>query len=158
MKRLAVLVLLLALAACAPTVQHAGAPGAGFEGPRLEDHAVVSFDGTPIVYNLMEPPDASASHRVPTILRAHGWGAAGETPSFLSSASRALLAADYAVLSWDARGFGQSGGLADVDGSPSLKFFRSRSCLSISAISPCSLSSCLRTDATYCAFAGLEDV
>src|SRR5207244_3465426 len=46
MKRLAALVVLLALAACAPTVQHAGAPGAGFEGPRLEDHTVVSFDGT----------------------------------------------------------------------------------------------------------------
>lgn len=47
--------------------------------------------------------------------------------------------------------------LADVEGSPALKFFRSASCLSMPAISPCSLSSCLRTDATYCAFAGLED-
>src|SRR5258708_13002140 len=47
--------------------------------------------------------------------------------------------------------------LADVEGSPSLKFFTSRSCLSTPATSPCSLSSCLRTDATYCAFAGLED-
>src|SRR6266849_9330849 len=48
--------------------------------------------------------------------------------------------------------------LADVDGSPSLKFFRSTSCLSMSATCPCSLSSCLRTDATYCASTGLEDV
>src|SRR5713226_10017195 len=47
--------------------------------------------------------------------------------------------------------------LADVDGSPSLNFFRSISCLSISAICPCSLSSCLRTEDTYCAFAGFED-
>src|SRR5713226_1235797 len=47
--------------------------------------------------------------------------------------------------------------LADVDGSPSLNFFRSISCLSISAICPCSLSSCLRTEATYCAFGDLED-
>src|SRR6266566_2507775 len=47
--------------------------------------------------------------------------------------------------------------LADVEGLPSLKFFRSTSCLSMPAISPCSLSSCLRTDARYCAFAGLED-
>ena len=88
---------------------------AGDVVPVTRRGVITSFDGTPIVYNLMEPPDASASHRVPTILRAHGWGAAGETPSFLSSASRALLAADYAVLSWDARGFGQSGGLASVD-------------------------------------------
>src|SRR6266446_1022512 len=47
--------------------------------------------------------------------------------------------------------------LADVEGSPSLKFFKSTSCLSMPAISPCSLSSCLRTDPRYCAFAGLED-
>src|ERR1700686_1874274 len=46
--------------------------------------------------------------------------------------------------------------LADVEGSPSLKFFRSTSCLSRPATSPCNLSSRLRTDATYCAFAGLE--
>src|SRR6266849_3747384 len=47
--------------------------------------------------------------------------------------------------------------LADVEGSPALKFFRSTSCLSMSASWPCSFSSWLRTDATYCAFTGLED-
>src|SRR5258708_6502786 len=47
--------------------------------------------------------------------------------------------------------------LADVEGSPALKFFRSTSCLLMSASWPCSFSSCLRTDATYCAFTGLED-
>src|SRR5437879_249380 len=44
--------------------------------------------------------------------------------------------------------------LADVEGLPSLKFFRSTSCLSMPAISPCSLSSCLRTDARYCGLGG----
>ncbi|HWA62213.1 MAG TPA: alpha/beta fold hydrolase [Caulobacteraceae bacterium] len=37
---------LLLLAACAPTIQHAGHPELGFTGPHLEDHAFVSFDGT----------------------------------------------------------------------------------------------------------------
>src|ERR1700730_10367329 len=46
--------------------------------------------------------------------------------------------------------------LAAVEGSHSLKFFRSTSCLSRPATSPCNLSSCLRTDRTYCAFASLE--
>ncbi|MDP1736277.1 MAG: alpha/beta fold hydrolase [Caulobacter sp.] len=34
-----------ALAGCAPTVQLAGSPGAGFAGPRLEADVFVSFDG-----------------------------------------------------------------------------------------------------------------
>src|SRR6266403_271469 len=46
--------------------------------------------------------------------------------------------------------------LVDVEGLPSLKFFRSTSCLSMSAICACSLSSCLRTAATYCASTGFE--
>src|SRR6266403_1314647 len=46
--------------------------------------------------------------------------------------------------------------LVDVEGLPSLKFFRSTSCLSMSAICACSLSSCLRTEATYCASTGWE--
>src|SRR5260370_39815880 len=47
---------------------------------------------------------------------------------------------------------------AYVEGSPSLNFFRSTSCLSTSPICSCSLSSCLRTDAAYCVFVGLEDI
>ena len=39
------LALLLALGACAPLVQHAGRPDAGFLGPRIEQNHVVSFDG-----------------------------------------------------------------------------------------------------------------
>jgi acylglycerol lipase len=44
--RLALVVAALALlAACAPTVQQAGRPEAGFTGPRLDGAAFVSFDG-----------------------------------------------------------------------------------------------------------------
>ena len=37
---------LLLLAACAPLLQQAGAPGADFRGPRLEDRDFISFDGS----------------------------------------------------------------------------------------------------------------
>src|SRR4051794_9020115 len=76
---------------------------------------MTSFDGTPIVYNLFEPAGASPSHRVPVILRTHGWGGSGEQADGLSGTSKALLGADYAVLTWDERGFGQSGGDANID-------------------------------------------
>ncbi|MHB8329106.1 MAG: hypothetical protein ACYDD6_05720, partial [Acidimicrobiales bacterium] len=39
--------------------------------------SISSFDCTPIVFNLFEPKDASASHRVYTILEGPGWGSAG---------------------------------------------------------------------------------
>ncbi len=38
--------LLLTLAACSPVTQRVGHPGADFSGPRIENHAFVSFDGT----------------------------------------------------------------------------------------------------------------
>lgn len=76
---------------------------------------ITSFDGTPIVYNLFLPAGASASHQVPVILRTHGWGGKGETASGLSGTAQAFLNADYAVLTWDSRGFGASGGEANVD-------------------------------------------
>ncbi len=41
----AIVALLLLLTACAPLTQQAGLPGAGFEGPRLEDNGFISFDG-----------------------------------------------------------------------------------------------------------------
>ncbi|HET6971832.1 MAG TPA: alpha/beta hydrolase, partial [Phenylobacterium sp.] len=46
MKRLALLLLLFALSACAPMLRQApSTPGPGFRGPHLEADAVVSFDG-----------------------------------------------------------------------------------------------------------------
>lgn len=71
---------------------------------------VVSFDGTPIVYNLFEPTDASETNPVYTILEGPGWSSAGDT-----SPDPELIKDDYAELTWDPRGFGQSGGVAEVD-------------------------------------------
>ena len=46
MKRFLVILAALMLTACTPLVtQHAGAPGASFQGPRIEADSVVSFDG-----------------------------------------------------------------------------------------------------------------
>ena len=82
---------------------------------RYERGFISSFDGTPIVWNLFLPTDASASHKVPVILRGHGWGGSGETATSASGTLLKLVAADYAVMTWDSRGFGQSGGDANVD-------------------------------------------
>lgn len=74
---------------------------------------VTSFDDTPIVYNLNLPDAETNPAPWPVILIGHGWGGAGSTSTggFIG----ALLAKGYAVLTWDARGFGQSGGEAWVD-------------------------------------------
>src|SRR5204862_26245 len=64
---------------------------------------------------LFEPNSASAAHPVPVILRTHGWGGSGEQAISLSGTATKLLANGYAVITWDSRGFGQSGGEANVD-------------------------------------------
>ena len=104
------LAVVLAIALAVPLLAHAdNVPIHSIRG------FVTSFDGTPIVYNLILPDSASPSNPVPIILRTHGWGGKGETESGLSSTARALLNNGYAVITWDARGFGASGGEANVD-------------------------------------------
>jgi ABC-2 type transport system ATP-binding protein len=78
-----------------------------------DDQVATSFDGTKIVYTLFLPDSASASHPVPAILRTHGWGGSRETTA--TGFVRQLLDNGYAVLTWDSRGFGQSGGTVEVD-------------------------------------------
>jgi ABC-2 type transport system ATP-binding protein len=87
-------------------------PAAG--AVQTEDRQVAtSIDGTPIVYTLHLPDRASASDPVPAVLITHGWGGSRQrTPSAFSSR---LMEEGYAVLSWDQRGFGQSGGQVEVD-------------------------------------------
>jgi alpha-beta hydrolase superfamily lysophospholipase len=92
----------LMLAACAPTVQQAGAPPAGFAGPRLEPNTFVSFDGARL--GLTEW-DAEGGAPWAVIVGAHG----------MNDYSNAfhLAAADWAkrgitTLAYDQRGFGRS--------------------------------------------------
>jgi len=70
---------------------------------------IVSYDGTAIVYNLFEPLNPAAGSVYP-IMIGPGWGSAGDT-----SPDPNLISQGYAELTWDPRGFGQSGGVAEVD-------------------------------------------
>ena len=71
-----------------------------------------STEPVKICYSLFKPAGADAHHRVPVIFHSHGWGgsrttAADEFAKFLKSG--------YGVLSFDQRGFGESGGKARVE-------------------------------------------
>src|SRR5947209_11722015 len=70
---------------------------------------IVSYDGTAIVYNLFEPLNPARGSVYP-ILEGPGWGSAGDT-----TPDPKLISGGYAELTWDPRGFGQSGGVAEVD-------------------------------------------
>ncbi|MFG2055483.1 alpha/beta fold hydrolase [Micromonospora sp. NPDC048930] len=58
------------------------------------------------------PRDASARHRVPAVLLAHGFGGTKES---VRDDAEDLAARGYAVLTWTARGFGRSGGEIHLD-------------------------------------------
>ena len=65
-----------------------------------------------ICYTLFRPAGASRDHRVPLIMHSHGWGGSRTTDP---EAFRSWLRAGYGVLSFDQRGFGESGGRAHVE-------------------------------------------
>ena len=65
-----------------------------------------------ICYTLFRPTGASADRPVPMLMHSHGWGGSRATdPGSVS----AFLDAGYGVLSFDQRGFGESGGKAHVE-------------------------------------------
>jgi ABC-2 type transport system ATP-binding protein len=101
------LLLAAALVLAAPAVAYA------------RDATVTSFDGTQIVLSFHPAPQGG---KAPTILEGHGWGGSRETN--LDAASDevtgdvgvgALRKAGFNVLTWDSRGFGDSGGTVTVD-------------------------------------------
>ncbi len=65
-----------------------------------------------ICFTLFKPAGASAKHKVPMILHSHGWGGSRTTDP---AAFQQWLDAKYGVLSFDQRGFGESGGTAQVE-------------------------------------------
>ncbi|GAA4847002.1 CocE/NonD family hydrolase [Saccharopolyspora rosea] len=86
-------------------------PAVAAPEPSTAHRVVRSFDGTPIYRTLFLPVGADAAHPAPLVLRSHGWGGHGERDlAEASTTTRALLDAGYAVLTWDERGFGYSGG------------------------------------------------
>ncbi len=87
-------------------------------GPRVTDGCVTSVPdpGTTakveICYSLFKPAGASADRRVPMIMHSHGWGGSrNQDPADFQR----FLDAGYGVLSYDQRGFGESGGQAYVE-------------------------------------------
>lgn len=70
-----------------------------------------------ICYSLFKPAKASRKRRVPMIMHSHGWGGSRTTDP---AAFDQWLKAGYGVLSFDQRGFGESGGRAHVE-RPSLE-------------------------------------
>ena len=91
------------------------------------DWNITSFDGTVIrahwfPVNSYVPTAGTGPH--PTVLMGPGWSLAGDTDTTGQGVLgglpiKDLLAAGYNVLTWDPRGFGHSGGQAEVD-SPEL--------------------------------------
>ncbi|MBW3584070.1 MAG: CocE/NonD family hydrolase [Euryarchaeota archaeon] len=71
-----------------------------------------SFDGVLIHYTAFQPGGASATDPVPVILHSHGWG--GSRAKDIGGSVEMMLLAGYGVVSFDARGHGQSGGVATV--------------------------------------------
>src|SRR3954454_7518414 len=98
---------LAAALACAPSAS-------------AKDVTITSFDGTKIAAHWFPGKGVDAGSPAPTVLEGPGWSSAGETEggglaSGLGGAFRGpgitnFTSHGYNVLTWDPRGFGQSGG------------------------------------------------
>jgi ABC-2 type transport system ATP-binding protein len=101
-------------AAVAPTV--AGSP-AGAASATTRDGCVLSrpepgsTEPVKICYTLFKPARASAANKVPLVMHSHGWGGSRERDP--ASFDR-YLSNGFGVLSFDQRGFGESGGKAHI--------------------------------------------
>ena len=85
-----------------------------FAGSALaRDGYVTSFDGTKIVYSFFPDPALTAGQTAPTVMFGAGYSSARAGSS--DATVTALLAAGYNVLTWDPRGFGDSGGDVELD-------------------------------------------
>jgi ABC-2 type transport system ATP-binding protein len=86
------------------------------------DTKVTSFDGTKINTHFFAARGLKAGAKAPTVLVGHGYGQQGETDPESSSEELfgsiglgPLRSAGFNVLTWDARGFGESGGNVEID-------------------------------------------
>jgi ABC-2 type transport system ATP-binding protein len=83
------------------------------------DFDLTSFDGTKIRIHWFPDPTAAGNAR-PTVLMGPGWGQTGDTDTSQAGLQgalsiQALWQGGFNVLTWDPRGFGKSGGAAEVD-------------------------------------------
>ena len=89
---------------------------------QARDTTVTSFDGTKIALSFFPAAGLASGQRAPTILEGHGWGQSRDTNENSTSDELfgqvglgPLRRAGFNVLTWDARGWGQSGGRIEVD-------------------------------------------
>jgi ABC-2 type transport system ATP-binding protein len=114
-RRLAIASVLAVLTAMAPTMS---VPASGALGPKTTNACVSSVpepgteEAVKICYTLFKPAGASRAHKVPMVLHSHGWGGSRtrDADSF-----KKWLDAGFGILSFDQRGFGESGGKAHVE-------------------------------------------
>ncbi len=93
----------------------AGSTGQAAATAARQDVTVTMADGTAIAATLWLPSGTPPAGGWPAIVLFHGLGGSREDMNVL--AQRAFLPGDrYAVLAYDARGHGQSGGLIGIDG------------------------------------------
>ncbi len=96
----------LSLAACAPITQQAGRPDALFAGPRLEDDAVVSFDGARLrLQRWLPPPEVNDGEPWAVVIGLHGMNDYSQS---FHLAGPAWAAQGIATYAFDQRGFGGS--------------------------------------------------
>ncbi len=103
------------LAAALPALS---SPATAQVGPRVTNDCLKSVpepgttESVQICYTLFQPKGATRRHKVPMIFHSHGWAGSRTTDP---AAFRKWLDAGFGVLSFDQRGFGESGGKAHVE-------------------------------------------
>lgn len=107
----------LTVAQAAPTLGASAAAG-GPSQARVTNGCLTSVPdpGTTapvkICYSIFKPAGASQKHQLPMIIHSHGWGSSRTTDP---AVFKPFTDAGYGVLSFDQRGFGESGGQAYVE-------------------------------------------
>ena len=112
---------LAAVLAALPVCLIAAAPAAADLPSR--DAIVPSYDGAPLIVTLHPAAGLQPGQHAPTILQTHGWAGSREKNADAASDETTgnvgvgpLRRAGFNVLTWDSRGFGDSGGVVQVDG------------------------------------------
>src|SRR4051812_33439644 len=104
LRGLAVLLAALSLAACTPLmVQQAGQPPLGFQGPRIERDAVVSFDGARLGLSEWDAPGEPWA----VIVGVHGMN---DYANAFHTAAPWWASQGITTIAYDQRGFGRSPG------------------------------------------------
>ncbi len=114
-RRVAIASALAMLATMAPSVS---TPATAAAEPKTTDGCISSVpepgtsEAVEICYTLFKPAGASRAHKVPMVLHSHGWGGSRTTDA---DSFAKWLDAGFGILSFDQRGFGESGGKAHVE-------------------------------------------